>query len=86
MGFACSSEKLEPLWQGATMLGVELDLESATDGVSECGTKLPEWRKPQDVSMKFFNMVLWTRASSPPICGSSSLPRRDCGGRAEKLA
>ena len=86
LGFAYSSEKLEPFDKVATMLGVELDLESANDGLIRVRNKAS---RVDEVS-KCINEILETgcvdSSKLPSYLGKLQFAEAQLFGRAGRLA
>ena len=71
LGFGLQQlKKLEPFSKVATMLGVELDLGKRDGWFGQSAKQsFPGWRKFQDVSMKFCNVVFVDASKLPSYLG-----------------
>ena len=86
LGFAYSSEKLEPFSKVATMLGVELDLESATDGLVRVRNKASRVEEVSGCINEILQCGFVDASKLPSYLGKLQFAEAQLWGRAGRLA
>jgi hypothetical protein len=86
LGFAYSSEKLEPFSKVATMLGVELDLESATDGLVRVRNKASRVEEVSGCINEILQCGFVDVSKLPSYLGKLQFAEAQLWGRAGRLA